>query len=132
MGESFNEHETSHRRTFGQRWRAVSLNNKLIVVFAAISAFAAVTYTAFAGWTLYEIHQSSADTHTLALAAKIQADATRVSAESNQRIANAGLIQAQAAERAVQFAATESAQNAVRVERQLKTLQDQAKATHEE
>jgi hypothetical protein len=64
----------SHHRTLPQKWRAVSLNNKLIVVFTAITAIATLFYSLFSGWTLYEIHHGSADTHTLAEAAKKQAD----------------------------------------------------------
>lgn len=46
----------------------------MIVVFAAISAIATLFYSIFSGWTLYEIHHGSEDTHKLAEAAKRQAD----------------------------------------------------------
>jgi hypothetical protein len=61
------------QRTLGQKWRAVSLNNKLIVVFSGITMLATAIYSVFAGWQLYEIHSGSKDTHTLAQAADTQA-----------------------------------------------------------
>jgi len=51
----------------------VSVNNKLIVVFAGVTATATVSYAILAGWTLVEIHSGSRDTHVLAEAAKRQA-----------------------------------------------------------
>jgi hypothetical protein len=49
-----------------QKWRAVSINNKLIVVFSGITMLATVVYSVVAGWTLREIHSGGIDTHALA------------------------------------------------------------------
>jgi len=62
------------QRTLAQKWRAVSLNNKLIVIFSGMTMLATIVYTSVAGWTLSEIHSGSKDTHDLALAAKAQAE----------------------------------------------------------
>jgi hypothetical protein len=67
-----------------QKWRAVSVNNKLIVVFSGITMLATVVYSVVAAWTLREIHTGAADTHTLAVAAKKQADLSWLNMESTQ------------------------------------------------
>jgi hypothetical protein len=41
-----------------EKWRAVSINNKLIVVFAGLTMIATVVYSGFSGWRLYEIHST--------------------------------------------------------------------------
>jgi hypothetical protein len=60
------------QRTWAQKWRAVSINNKLIVIFSGITMLATVVYSVVAGWTLIEIHTESTDTHALAVAAQAQ------------------------------------------------------------
>ena len=49
----------------------------------AVIAASTCLYTFFAGWTLVEIRSNSSDTHTLADAAKTQADVARAQAEPN-------------------------------------------------
>jgi hypothetical protein len=69
------------KRTFSQKWRLVSVNNKMVVYFTGVIAMATVLYTLFAGWQLSEIHKGSKDTHDLAVAAGKQADAAKVQSE---------------------------------------------------
>jgi hypothetical protein len=82
------------QRALAQKWRAVSLNNKLIVVFSGISMLATVIYSGFAGWQLYEIHTGANDTHTLAVAAKTQAEkmGTMSDAADKMRQAAEGMV----------------------------------------
>jgi hypothetical protein len=48
-------------------------HDRWTLVFTSVIAISTFFYTVFAGWTLYEIHSGSADTHTLAVAAYTQA-----------------------------------------------------------
>ena len=73
-------------RTLSQKWRAVSLNNKLIVVFSGVTMFATVVYTFVAERTLREIHAGSADTHALAVAAKAQAEKMKSVSDAAEKI----------------------------------------------
>lgn len=61
-------------RTLKQKWRLVSINNKLVVLFAGVTAIATVIYCFVAWWTLREIRGGSVDTHNLAVAASNQAE----------------------------------------------------------
>lgn len=66
--------ESHVNRTFRQKWRLVSINNKLIILLTGVIAGATVVYTVVASFTLSEIHSGSIDTHALAEAAKKQAE----------------------------------------------------------
>lgn len=73
-GEPGDNRRPSKQHALRQKWHAVSINNKLIVIFAGLTAIATILYSGFAGWQLYEIHSGSKDTHALAEAAKSQAE----------------------------------------------------------
>jgi hypothetical protein len=111
-----NSARTKHR-TFKQKWRLVSINNKLVVIFAGISTVAAVIYSGFAGWQLYEIHKGSADTHTLVQAADTQAKkmtsmseaADKIRKASEDMVAQDKLI-AENAKKALEASNTQSSQ----------------------
>jgi type II secretory pathway component PulM len=77
-----NNRRPPKKRTLAQKWMAVSLNNKLIVIFSGVTMLATIMYTVVALWTLGEIHSSSIDTHTLAEAAKKQADKAETISDS--------------------------------------------------
>jgi hypothetical protein len=77
------------QRTLGQKWRAVSINNKLIVIFAGLTMTATAVYSGFAGWQLYEIHSGAKDTHDLAVAAGKQADKMKDMSEAADKIRQA-------------------------------------------
>jgi hypothetical protein len=72
-----------------QKWRAVSVNNKLIVIFSGITMLATVVYSVVAGWTLVEIHTGASDTHTLAAAAKQQAEKMGTMSDAAEKIRQA-------------------------------------------
>jgi hypothetical protein len=78
-----------HRKSLRRSWRAASPITKLELVFAGIIATATVLYSMFAGWTLYEIRSSSADTHALAEAASKQAIHTQAIATAADKISGA-------------------------------------------
>jgi hypothetical protein len=67
-GNSGQNRRPPKQRTLAQKWRAVSLNNKLIVIFSGMTMLATVIYSGFAGWQLYEIHSGATGTHNLAVA----------------------------------------------------------------
>ncbi|HET9400629.1 MAG TPA: hypothetical protein VFO34_06735 [Candidatus Acidoferrales bacterium] len=79
----------SHKPTLREKWHAVSLNNKFIVIFAGVSAFATLAYSGFAGWQLIEIRRGSKDTHELAEAAKRQAEKAEAISNSADKAAEA-------------------------------------------
>jgi hypothetical protein len=76
---------TPKSRTFRQKWRAVSLNNKMLVVFTGVIMAATLIYTLFAGWQLYEIHAGGKDTHALVEASKKQAEQTELVVDAIRR-----------------------------------------------
>jgi hypothetical protein len=111
-----------HPRTLLEKWRLVSINNKLIVIFTGVTTFATMVYCIVTGWTLIEIHSSGLDTHNLAISAanqatwtqrlsdntKTQSDRTKDLADRMQdqadrtkTIADQAIIQAHAAQDAV-------------------------------
>lgn len=74
-------------RGLAQRWRLVSLPNKLIVLATIVIAIANGTYTFVALRTLGEIRSGSKDTHDLAISAGKQADkAETISASIGQAV----------------------------------------------
>lgn len=77
---------------FRRVWTDSTPQEHLTLVLTFVIATSTFFYTIFAGWQLYEIHSSSADTHALAVAAKNQAIAATLQAntldktlESSQR-----------------------------------------------
>ncbi|HXC43819.1 MAG TPA: hypothetical protein VNY51_09910 [Candidatus Dormibacteraeota bacterium] len=67
----------------------MSINNKLIVIFAGLTTIATVVYSVFAGWQLYEIHSGAKDTHDLAVAAGKQADKMKDMSDAADKIRQA-------------------------------------------
>jgi hypothetical protein len=59
------------------KWKDTPIHDRTNVNLTRVIAASTVLYTLFAGWTLYEIHSGSTDTHTLAVAAGKQADHTQ-------------------------------------------------------
>jgi hypothetical protein len=84
-----NTEKPRKHRTIGQKWRAVSINNKLIVTFAGITTVATLLYSVFAGWQLYEIHSGAKDTHDLAIHAKEQANKMKDMSDAADKIRQA-------------------------------------------
>jgi len=119
--------ETSRSSNF---WTALAT-----VVIAVSTIF----YTIYAKRQWREIHDSSGDTHDLAVAAGKQADAVTQSLVRTDKLVGATSDLATQAKRsadlahdAIHRAASDSAQNAIRIERQLTILQDQAKAARDQ
>jgi hypothetical protein len=79
-----NTADSGKRHNFAQKWRVVSLNNKLVVVFTGVVAIATVLYSGFTGWQLVVIKRGSQDTHDLAVAAGKQANAAKAQSEQAQ------------------------------------------------
>jgi len=88
---------SSWRTRRRERWKDTPLHERETIRLTRVIAFATVCYTIFSGWTLYEIHTGSADTHELAVQAKKQAVATT-------DLVTAANIQARAARRNVRAA----------------------------
>jgi len=80
---------SGRQRTLREKWRLVSINNKLIVYLTGAIAIATLFYSIFAGWQLYEIHVGSKDTHALAEAAKKQAEKAETISASLERAVKA-------------------------------------------
>jgi len=59
-------------------------HDRWTLVFTFVIAVSTFFYTIFAGWTLYEIHSGSADTHNLAVAAAKQESHTEEIAQAAQ------------------------------------------------
>jgi hypothetical protein len=110
------------QRFMARHFPEAKAHDRWTLVFTAIIATSTFLYTIFAGWTLYEIWSSSTDTHTLALAAKKQADKT-------EEIAGYASAQALAAEKnakaAESFSATAGLINAS-IGDAVRKLQEQA------
>src|SRR5271166_2186106 len=84
-----NHSDDEHGKSLRRSWRSASPITKLEVVFAGVIAICTFLYCLFAGWTLYEIHSSSKDTHALADAASKQAIHTQAIADAANKISAA-------------------------------------------
>jgi hypothetical protein len=60
-----------------KKWYDAAPHEREMVLLTRVIALSTAFYTIFAGWTLWEIHSGSKDTHELALAAKATADWTQ-------------------------------------------------------
>jgi hypothetical protein len=85
-GEKSNK--PKRHRTPLQKWRLVSLPNKIIAIATVVIAGSNFLYTVVALHTLSEIRSGSKDTHTLAEAAKRQADKAEIISTNVQRAAD--------------------------------------------
>lgn len=82
--------------------------------------------------TLGELQKSGSDTHDLAEAAKAQAVELAESLKKSDQLIREAAAQAKAAQASVTLATQESAESGERTEKQLKTLQDQVAASHDQ
>ncbi|MGC2273017.1 MAG: hypothetical protein WA539_13640 [Candidatus Sulfotelmatobacter sp.] len=79
------ERFSNWRKQSEAKWKDTPIHDRTNVRLTRVIAVSTVLYTAFAGWTLWEIHSGSSDTHKLAVAAKTQADQSTTIAAAAKR-----------------------------------------------